>query len=77
MNDKGEFSEIPRYRFGVDTLIGTGTFHLNQQGDSLVFKFLNLVEKPMVTYIYHVGENKMITGSESYDKDGNFTGSIE
>lgn len=76
-NDQGELSEFRRYRFGADTLIGTGTYHLNQQGDSLIFQFLDYRGIPIVKYIFHVGANKMHTSSESYDKDGNFTGSNE
>jgi hypothetical protein len=76
-NEKGELSETQRYRFGADTLIGTGTFHLNLLGDSLVFNFLDFKGIPMVKYIFHVGENKMHIGSEFYDKDGNYTGGNE
>jgi hypothetical protein len=76
-NDKGELSETQRYRFGADTLIGTGTFNINQQGDSLIFNFLDHNGTQMIKYIFHVGGNKMHTSSESYDKDGNYAGGSE
>ena len=76
-NEKGELSEVSRYRPVVDTLIVTGVVLRNPTGDTITMKGLNAKGELMFSNIQFLNKEKKHTGAEAYGPNGEFNGSTE
>lgn len=76
-NDKGEISEIIRYRAVVDTLMGSGTITSNTTGDTITIKGMSNKGDLMYIAMNYLNKEKRCTAVENLGPDGEFKGSTE
>lgn len=75
-NDKGELSEVSRYRPVVDTLLVTGLILPNPTGDTITLKVMNAKGELMFSEVQFLNKEKKYGSSENYGPNGEFNGSI-
>lgn len=76
-NDKGEISEIVRYRAVVDTLMGSGIISSNSTGDTITIKGMNHKGEVMYLLMNYLDKDKHCTLIVNFGPTGEFRGSTE